>query len=198
MKRQRPRFHADVHDFLGTDIGNASHRPLLLLALEETRGSPQPVLEMGMGDGSTPYLHRYCAKEKRVLYSADNKREWASRFGDLETMTGLHRVFYDPEWHVSDGRYSVVLIDHAPEQQRHLDVQKLADTAQILVLHDTEPQSPGYLYDRIWPLFRYRCNLVVPHSLENPLASAAAVSNFHDVTQWDGMEFPGYPYKVSL
>jgi hypothetical protein len=191
--------HWNVHEILGHEIGNSSHRPLLLLALEETRTSGQAVLEMGMGDGSTPYLHRYCAKEKRVLFSVDNNKDWVAKYKCLEEAYGMHRVVHDPNWNIThDGNYSVVLIDHAPEERRHVDVERLAHRAQILVLHDTEPESPGYLYDRIWGLFRYRCNIVVPYTPENPLASAAAVSNYYDLTQWAGTTFPNYPYQVTL
>ena len=182
-----------MNDFL-SNIGNASHRPLLWLALQETNDMTAPVLEMGMGEGSTSYLHGYCAARGRRLLSVDNNQTWVAAFKQFETPT--HKILcasWDCNIPSMEPFWSVVLVDHAPAERRHVDVEQLAYKAQFVVLHDTEARSPGYMYDRVFPLFKYRANIVV----EAPYADAAVVSNFVDVAKWSGMRFDGYPYGVT-
>ena len=50
-----------------------------------------------------------------------------------------------------------------------------------------------YMLEKIWHLFEYRVDIVVP----SPYANATAVSNFIDVTAWRGTRFEGYPYEVT-
>lgn len=181
---------------LASAIGNANHRLLLLLALEATRGSPHPVLELGMGSGSTPQLHDYCAAEGRLLISCDLDADFARSFAHLESPLhaircgAWNRVPIDRPW-------SVALVDHAPPERRRVEVARLRHFAAILVLHDTEERSPRYGYDRIWHLFHYRVDLRVDGSDPDAQADASAVSNSIDVTAWVGARFPGYPHALS-
>ena len=128
-----------------------NHRPLLYWALQNTQQSTYPVLEMGCGDGSTPYLIEYCKKNKRELISYDFDKEWAAKYN------AIHVTDWDSLEH---DYYSVILIDHSPGERRHIDVMKLADKCEYMIIHDSEPAATGYLLDRIWHLFPYRKNLV--------------------------------------
>lgn len=181
----------DVHGLL-KDIGNASHRPLLLLALEATRGSPHPVAELGAGHGSTPYLNRYCSRSKRKLVSFENNQKWSEEFAKFDG-NYFQRIYGNWDNAPLDQDWSVALADHAPEGRRHVDITRLAHKAAIIVIHDTEPRSSGYMLEKIWPLFKYRSNIVT----EEPYADSAAVSNFIDVTKWSGTRFVDYPYAVT-
>lgn len=138
-------------NFLKDVSGWCNHRPLLWWALEATRGSSFPVLEMGCGEGSTPYLRDYCQKNERPFLSYDSDAGWAQRFG------AAHVESWDG---VVSGGYSVVLVDHAPGERRHVDIALLADRADYVVIHDSEPAATGYMLDRIWGLFASRRNLV--------------------------------------
>lgn len=175
-------------DFL-KDVGNASHRPLLLLALNTTRGD---VAEYGMGEGSTPYLHSYCVSEKRKLFSFDDNIEWVSKLKKLE---GAYHEIKHVDWSAGIGhnrQWDVVLIDHNPPERRQHDIAALKDKAKILIVHDTEDRSPGYMMHKVFPMFKYRCDIRMPH----PYASAAALSNSVDVTKWRGTTFENFPYIV--
>jgi hypothetical protein len=175
------------------DIGNSSHRPLLLLALEKTRGSHHPVLEMGMGHGSTPYLHNYCTGEKRMLKSFDHVEEWAAKFGMLgNSRHEIQSTPWENDIPMTKNAWSVALVDHAPEERRHVDIAMLAKRAAIVVIHDSEDRSPGYQLDKIWHLFKYRVDICVPA----PYSNATAVSNFIDLSSWRGTTFEGYDYAV--
>jgi hypothetical protein len=171
------------------DVGNASHRPLLLLALAATNGD---VAEFGVGSSSTVYLHEYCANARRKLFSFENSPEWASKFKKYD---GAYHEVKHVDWNDGIGQdreWSVVLIDHNPVERRHHDIAALRDKAKIIVVHDSEDRSPGYMLKKIFPLFKYRCNINMPY----PLASATALSNSVDLTSWRGTTFEHFPHKV--
>ena len=127
-----------------------NHRPLLWWALKETKGQTEPVLEMGCGEGSTPYLKSYLKTDKRKLISYDYSQEWADKYN------AIHVTDWDAIEHEN---YSVILIDHSPGERRYLDVIKLANKCDYMIIHDTEPQATGYMMDKVWHLFPYRRNL---------------------------------------
>ena len=175
----------DKHDFLPGTMGYCNHRPLLLCALEATAGSREPVIELGMGLGSTAQLWRYCKAEGRTLISLDSDGAWCSQWKqDIEHATATVD-FAAYEETLRAGRYSVALVDHAPGERRHKDVIALADLADIIVIHDSQPRG-GYLLDRVWNLFPYRVDV------KHPEAWASAVSRTVDVTAWRGWDVGGW------
>lgn len=147
-----------------------NHRYFLWEALQATEGSDLPVAEFGSGDGSTPFLRKYCEDAGRVFISYDGNQEWADKCGSI----------FIPDWRPADiyKPYSVVLIDHAPGEHRHEAIAILKDLADVIVIHDTEIGAGGYMYDKIWHLFKYR----VDHLPEG--AGASAVSNSLDVSKF--------------
>jgi hypothetical protein len=138
-------------DFLKDVHGWNNHRPLLWWALQHTKQSAFPILEMGCGDGSTPYLQEYAKKHKKQVISYDYDKEWAAKFG------ATHVTDWDS---IEHNQYSVVLIDHSPGERRHIDIAKLADKAHYIVIHDSEPAATGYMLNKIWHLFPYRRDLM--------------------------------------
>lgn len=139
-------------DFLKNITNWNNHRPLLWWALQHTKPSSLPVLEMGCGDGSTPYLKQYCKRSRKRLISYDYDKEWAAKFG------ATHVTDWDSIQHE---QYSVVLIDHSPGERRHIDVEMLADKAEYIVIHDSEPSADhGYQLSKVWHLFPYRRDLI--------------------------------------
>lgn len=155
-----------------------NHRFLLWPALEATTGD---VVEMGMGQGSTPFLNQYCADGHRHLFSYDNTLSWVHKFEDYAGK--YHRMFHVSDWdRISEIHPSpdVVLIDHAPGERRKIDIPRFANTAKIIVAHDTEYEADhGYQMRQEISKFKY--------SLEykSPGAWATAMSNFIDVSKWE-------------
>lgn len=149
-----------------------NHLYLLWPALEATSG---PVVEYGMGDGSTNQLHQYCKDKNRMFASFDFNKEWADKFRHLESET--HKIFHAPDWDkISINSFiDVLLIDHSPGERRWEDVKKYAFKAQYTVIHDTEPAATGYMLDKIWHLFKFR------KDYKTDGAWASIVSNFSDV-----------------
>lgn len=155
-----------------------NHRPLLFLALENTTGN---VLELGMGDGSTPYLHEYCLLKNRQLESYDNNVEYCGKFNGLESTQ--HSIMLIKKWsNIKLGNYGVALIDHAPAEQRHIDAIKLKDKADIIIVHDAEHEGFDYdVYhiDKIAKEFKYRKDLVI----QQHAAKTVMFSNKIDVSK---------------
>ena len=145
----------------GTD---ATHMMLLLTAAMHTTG---PILEMGVGDLSTPLLHAICSKDKRYLVSADTSRKKLHYFNDLCTKRHIFQYIpvYEDDWSANPKpeqwdaidaniRWSVVLINHRPGDRRVADIQRLRNNTDIFVIHDT--QESGYNYKTIIDSFKYR------------------------------------------
>jgi len=155
----------------------SNHRPLLLFALELT--SSGKVLELGCGMGSTPYLHCFCGGNDRQLISFDNNKEWANKFKHLES--DLHSIESKDIVTLPDS-ISVTLVDHAPGEQRWVDIQRLVDKSDILVIHDSEPEATGYMLDKIWHLFKYRLNIKTSD------AWTTSVSNKYDLSKFNNLK----------
>lgn len=164
----------------------ANHRIFLWLALQATdTDEVKDILELGMGWGSTPFLHQYSVDTGRPLLSIEGDGSWAEKL-DRFNRPPQHRVSAD--WGLMfQQRWASALIDHAPGERRAPDLVALAPLATIIVIHDTEPHL-AHQYDSIWPRFRYKADIA--GHLNG--AWATAVSTSFDVTQWKGMELGGY------
>lgn len=158
------------------DMGYYSHYPVLARALAMTTG---PVLELGMGWGSTPLLHAMCAN-KRDLISFETDPQWLARFQPLaygpedieEYFLGLscHQFELAGDWKawMNSGwptmqHWSVVFIDCAPGEIRKDLALKLKDHAEFVILHDAETDGyygkgggGNYRYYEIDHLWKYK------------------------------------------
>jgi len=166
-------------DFLKGVSNWSNHRHFLWLALEATAASRAPVLELGVGEGSTPFLREYCASRKRRLLSYDNNPEWAEKYDamDLPVSNSQDYMWSNP--------YSVVLVDHAPGEHRKVAL-RLLKNAEIIVIHDSEPKG--------WTAADYRVreefNKFVYHAdYEDMGAWTSALSNKHNVRSWRNPDF---------
>lgn len=156
----------------------SSHLPLLWEALEATEGE---VIELGIGNGSTPKLHEYCKQRKRSLFSYENDLEWYRKFEHLRTPT--HAIEFTRNWvePIERHRYTIGVLfsDERPGEVRKYNIAMFCNTAQVVIAHDSEKRNNiGYRYDLVHPLFKYHVN----HVGEGPETSA--FSNFIDVTKW--------------
>ncbi|SRR6266496_541208 len=165
--------------FLRDVSGWNNHLPLLWLGLEDTQHNKHPVIEFGSGLGSTPILKQYCKDAGREFLSYDNNAEWAEQMGSILI----------PNWSTAEiyKRSSVILVDCAPGESRHEIMAIMKDRADIIIVHDTEKDGSGnYLYEKIWPLFKFRINLTGGSTW------ASAVSNTIDLSIFVGNEFGQY------
>ncbi len=158
-----------------------NHRPLLWLALENTKGD---VLEIGMGDGSTPYLNDYCKRTGRSLYSYESNDLYFDKYKYLQS--SFHKIDIIRDWnlfHFLKEPLGVALIDHAPPERRHIDAIALKDNAEIVIVHDAEHEGmycDVYYIKRITDNFKYRLDLTIP----GQPAKSIMLSNKIDVSKF--------------
>lgn len=149
-----------------------NHRHFLWAALECTSKSSFPVLELGVGDGSTPFLRKYCSDAGRVLLSYDSNREWALKYNAMLTDFVNNRdIWYQ--------QYSVALVDHSPGEHRKKAIQLI--DAEIIVIHDSEPKgwtAADYQVREFFHRFKYKADFV------GDGAWTTALSNVHDLKGW--------------
>lgn len=150
----------------------SSHLPILIKVLNISAG---PVLEMGTGIYSTPYLHWACF-ETRKLVSYENDQKYMRYFRDYQNT--WHDLILVENWDQADIEkpWAVAFIDHASGLRRKQDIKRLANFAQYIIVHDTEPEADNdYKYTEIYPLFKYRYDFTL-----SP-AHTSVLSNFVDL-----------------
>lgn len=145
-----------VHGFKSSAA--PSHSPLLTRVFDISEGD---VLEVGTGYFSTLLLHWLAHIYKRNVYSYENDPQWYKRA--LKAGSLLHKVYKVSSWDElpatfspSGKRWGIVFIDHSPVERRVIEIERFADKADYIVIHDTEPeQDPRYQYSKIWSKFKY-------------------------------------------
>lgn len=156
-----------------------THITPLIAAVLATNGD---VLELGMGDYSTPLLHEIIGYQRksgstRKLLSAENDAEWLANYIDLKTK--WHFILHVKDWDAvitPAYLYSVVFIDHAPAEQRAKDIIKFKEVTEIFVVHDTDKME-YYGYEEAFSQFKYR------FTYERYRKSTTLLSNTIDVTK---------------
>jgi len=132
---------------------SATHIPIMVAIAIKSKG---PILEMGCGPYSTYILHEICGVAKRKLISLDGMADWLSEF--LSLSNDFHNLYFVEDWAactlIDAKRWGMVLIDHAPGERRKVDIDRLKNNADYLIIHDTETAS--YEYEPILSKFKYR------------------------------------------
>lgn len=150
-----------------------SHMPVLMKIFSLTNG---PILELGTGLYSTPYLHFACLPTNRKLVSCDNDESWIRNFKDYRT--DFHEVNLIDDWGKLDtsGDWDIVLVDHGPDERRHIEAKRFANKAKYIILHDSNPEYDYlYKYSEIYPFFKYRFDNVSAHP------NTTVLSNFENL-----------------
>ena len=98
-----------------------------------------PILEIGAGDWSTPFLHHYCACVNRELVTVEADKEWAKRYNNLSAR--FHWIDTGPYLDVvkklvQERKWSVALVDGSPSETRVHQCLLLKDRTEFLVVHD--------------------------------------------------------------
>jgi len=125
-----------------------SHQPLLIHTVNTiTEGS---VMELGIGDNSTPLLHLLCEKQGRKLYSYEFDEQWYDKYKHYENenhelflITG--RQFKDKEFSLHWLHHSILFIDSHPSWTRQWTIDNLTDNADYFIVHDTYYTQNGQI-----------------------------------------------------
>lgn len=114
----------------------ATHLPVLAAVVAAARSGA--VLELGAGRYSTPVLHALCAATKRRLLTLDGNAAWIDQFTAFRSAT--HAIELVSDWNtvVPSEEWAVVFVDHAPAEQRAVEIEKFRESCEIMIVHDTE------------------------------------------------------------
>jgi len=149
-----------------------SYLPVLSTLIPKTYG---PVLELGVGFCSTPYLHWACYPTKRRLVSYEHNPEYYRYANSWED--DFHHIHCIDDWDKVDlsEPWSVAFVDHAPSRRRGIECEKLLH-AEYVVVHDSEnSQATKYGLHRVYRKFKYR------YKYTNAFPFTSVWSNIHDV-----------------
>lgn len=158
-----------------TDIGlkgpyhnYSTHQEALMLAFSRTTGK---VLELGCGYYSTPLLYHLCRATGREFVSVDSHPDWVGQFTE-------YGVSQTVDWKVGHLDAQLVLVDGPVKPvNRGAMIERYKD-AQVLVVHDSEPENRHkYDYDD-FSGFRY-----VRHFIRQ-WPNTTLLSNQIDVNSW--------------
>jgi len=119
-------------------IKYGSHLPVLTKLVNITTG---PILELGIGLYSTPYLHWICKSTKRQLTSYESEPGWIKYFRDCRDE--FHSLNLIADWDTLDVNdfWDIAFVDHAPDSRRKTEARKLINNAKFIVLHDSNPEN---------------------------------------------------------
>ena len=153
----------------------ATHLPILAHILRQMTGEIESILEIGGGFYSTPLLATYAHDHGIAHVLAETDRDYAAAIIRLNPIGLTQRIkpalMNDPidlPEPYPGNRWGLVLIDGAPGEVRVLQALHLRECADLIVLHDSEPESdPLYKYSKIVDHWKYRRNYthLQPHTM---------------------------------
>jgi predicted O-methyltransferase YrrM len=153
-----------------------SFLPVLIKLISETTG---PIIELGVGFCSTPFLHWACYHNKRRLVSYENNPEyynfamsWKDDFHSVNCITDWDLVSLSEPW-------DVAFVDHSPGSRRGIEVARLLH-ANYVIVHDSENVHMAKQgLDRVFKLFKYR------YKYDAAYPATSIWSNKHDVRNFE-------------
>lgn len=109
------------------------------------------VIELGAGPASTPLLHWLCKDMNRKLISYEIDPEYYEYARQYQS--NLHRIRFVTNWDEVDTKThrGLVFIDHNPFNRRGPDTIRFKDSADYIVMHDTDCEQD---FQMVWPNFK--------------------------------------------
>ena len=127
----------------------STHLPVLSKIMSMSKG---PVLELGSGIFSTPFLYWMSKHQNREFHSYDNDPKYAERLVGF----GVKIVDKWNEIDIDNIHWGVVFIDHHPAQRRRIDAYRLRNKADFIIIHDSN--GTEYEWEKLYPHFKYQYN----------------------------------------
>ncbi len=131
-------------------LGRGSHLPVLMKLLPMTDG---PILELGGGYCSTPFLHWACHPTKRTVVTYENNPDYYDFVQRHQTQ--FHTVNCITDWDTIElsAPWSIAFVDQGPEEARVSTIKKLLH-AEYVVVHDTQNRNRRrHGYPEVFRLF---------------------------------------------
>lgn len=176
--------------------GYHTHQQALMAAVARTTPN-EPVLELGIGEYSTPLLHEICEAQGRYLRTVTQDPVWYAKYKSFHR-EGRHDIIllpggrklstwqegkrnldpppHDPRYN-NDSHWEVVFVDQAPGNARVWSIEYLRPHTHIFVVHDAEERE-HYGYGPIFDSFPHRklYKRLKPHTI--------LLSDWEPFTHW--------------
>ncbi len=155
-------------------LGRGSHLPVLMKLVACTTG---PILELGGGYCSTPFLHWACYPYGRHIVTYENNPryyDFVNRFA-----TPFHEVRCIQDWSTItlSAPWAIAFVDSGPEEARPPAIRQLVH-AEYVVVHDTESRNiRRHNYREVFQLYRF-------HWRYEASPPTSVLSNVHDLAGW--------------
>lgn len=166
-----------MDDLVDNNVKQGTHIPVLVSVFEKTEGD---VLELGSGFFSTQILRWLCQMAGRKLISYESSNFWHMKA--TKNPVPFHTVIkVEKSWDEAEieKHWGMVLVDHSPDERRWREIERLANYAEYIIIHDSNlSEFKHYGYEKIWRLFKYRYD----YKKLNP--NTTIVSNFHDLSEF--------------
>lgn len=130
-----------------------THIGVLVKALDASRGT---VIECGGGIFSTPLLHWLCKMQNRKLITYESHPDYYAF--ERQFQSPLHSIRLVEDWDKIEipSKVGMVFIDHHPPERRMIELSRFKDSAEFIVVHDTERKSREYNREEVFAEFKYR------------------------------------------
>jgi hypothetical protein len=162
--------------------GWGSHLPVLSRVIQITEG---PVLELGVGLFSTPFLHWMCQDKGLQLESFEKHESYYnifhSRHRSMTFENKNHKITLVADWDKADidRHWGMVFIDHDAER-RKIEAIRMANQADYVVLHDTQE---GVMEDEVFGISEVASHYKYRKDFNQFRPRTTVFSNFKDLSK---------------
>lgn len=149
------QFYTDIFDQLQQERmehRSGNHLAVLEKVLNHTIG---PIIELGCGAGSTPYLNRMAGVMGRTVTSYENNPDYFNQYLHLNDRN--HQIKFVRDWNdLPTQRCGVLFVDNAPCEARVPLIERFTESADVIVVHDTEDRKNPYGWNGTFKHFKYQ------------------------------------------
>jgi hypothetical protein len=113
------------------------------------------VLELGIGDGSSPLMYKFCENNKNCkVYAFETDKSWFdkmnSKYGSLDNYIFTYLNSWDDLKNHIKNTYALAFVDQIPWESRIESIDLLKDICNIFILHDYDYfNKPEYSHSSI-------------------------------------------------
>lgn len=166
---------------MNVSLAYGTHLPCLMKAVENTDG---PMLELGTGIFSTPFLRYTAMLQDRKLVSYENFEPWYDFLLKYYEPNMNHEInfvekYSDANLQPEHDSWDIVLIDQTPDSSRAEEAMRLKDLAKYIIVHDSNPSNYKVTgYDKLFPHFKYKIDWMGDNNRATVLSNIINLEDF--------------------
>lgn len=107
------------------------------------------VLELGVGNGSSPLMYEFCQNNpKAKVFAFENDESWLNSMKNQYELKN-YTFSYISEWNkledmIVNSTFDLVFVDQSPWEARSYSVDLLKDRVKTFIIHDYDYFNQGY------------------------------------------------------